>query len=105
MNDELVTGADHEVDRQVVQRRKSAEGSRKQGTYTTTEGQLSKHDADVDVTTPASNPVQETESSLELSRMSIISSDCVRLPIVPVDQKANVEKLEVWPYTHACVCV
>ena len=97
MSDELVTGADRrEVDRQVlvIQRRKSPEGSRKQ------EGPLNKptkSDADVAGITPASNPVQETESSLELSRMSIISSDCMRLPIVPVDQKVKAEELQVWP--------
>ena len=91
MNDsEMVTGA---VDRQVVQRRKSAEAeSRKEST---------KSNANVDV--PPSNPVQETESSVELSRMSIISSDCVAAVSVPVDHRVEAETKVAGPrdYTHS----
>ena len=93
MSDELVTG----VDRQVEQRRKSAEASRKEETYTM-DGHLSRSGkSEVGVNFPPSNPIQETESSLELSRMSIVSSDCVSLPTVPVDQRMEAEKLKVKP--------
>ena len=96
-----MTGAD----RQVAQRCKSAEASRKEETYTT-DGHLSESGKpDVGVNFPPSNPIQETESSLELSRMSIVSSDCVPLPIVPVDQRVEAEKLKVNPYICTCMCV
>lgn len=58
-----------------------------------------KSNAGVDF--PASNPVQETENSLELSRMSIISSDCVPFISVPVDHRVEAERLQV---QHKFVC-
>ena len=61
-----------------------------------------KSNAGVDF--PASNPVQETENSLELSRMSIISSDCVPFISVPVDHRVEAERLQVNPCIYACIC-
>ena len=92
----MVTGA---VELQVVQRRKprSAEAeSRKEST---------KSNASVDV--PLSNSVQETESNnvanMELSRMSIISSDCVAALSVPVNHGVEAETKVGGPpgYTHS----
>lgn len=88
----MVTGV---VELQVVQRRKprsSEAESRKEST---------KSNASVDV--PPSDPVQETESNMELSRMSIISSDCVAAVNVPVDHRVEAETKVGGPrgYTHS----
>ena len=47
--------------------------------------------------------MQETESSVELSRMSIISSDCVAAVSVPVDHTVEAETKVGGPsgYTHS----